>query len=299
MSNWRSVWVLLAVLLVLVPISIGVLAGSGAVSEAACQPSPQAAYGSDSTLMLTRPGGSLWAGGGDGVGQFAQGDATHTITASAGPNGSISPPGSVIVSDGADQDFTIAPDPTYHIADVLVDGVSVGAVASYTFFNVTADSTISASFAIDTHVITASAGAGGGISPSGAVSVDHGANQTFTISANATYHIADVLVDGVSKGAVSSYTFSNVTTPHTISASFAIDTHVITASAGAGGGISPSGAVSVDHGANQTFTISANATYHIADVLVDGVSKGAVSSYTFANVTTPQRSAPASPSTPT
>ncbi len=210
---------------------------------------------------------------------------THTITASAGANGGISPSGAVIVNHGANQSFTITPNANYHVADVLVDSVSVGAVTSYTFTNVTANHTISASFAINTHTITASAGANGGISPSGAVIVNHGANQSFTITPNANYHVADVLVDSVSVGAVTSYTFTNLTANHTISASFAINTHTITASAGANGGISPSGAVIVNHGANQSFTITPNANYHVADVLVDSVSVGAVTSYTFTNLT--------------
>jgi hypothetical protein len=68
--------------------------------------------------------------------------------------------------------------------------------------------------------LTASAGAGGSISPSGATVVTHGQNQTYTITPDACYTIADVLVDGVSVGAVSSYTFNNVSADHTIAASF-------------------------------------------------------------------------------
>ncbi|MFA4835776.1 MAG: hypothetical protein WC749_06900 [Dehalococcoidia bacterium] len=71
-----------------------------------------------------------------------------------------------------------------------------------------------------TYTITASAGANGTISPSGAVVVDAGANQGFTIAANSSYHIADVLVDGVSQGTIGSYTFTSVVANHTISASF-------------------------------------------------------------------------------
>src|ERR671931_1409317 len=108
---------------------------------------------------------------------------------------------------------------------------------------VPANHTIAASFAADVKTITASAGANGSISPAGAVSVNCGSNQTFTITPAACYHVADVLVDGGSVGAGSSYTFSNVTVNHTISASFAVDVKTITASAGAGGAISPSGAV--------------------------------------------------------
>ncbi len=72
----------------------------------------------------------------------------YTITASAGANGSISPSGAVVLSPGANQTFTITPSssPCYNIEDVLVDGVSVGAVSSYTFNNVSANHTISASF---------------------------------------------------------------------------------------------------------------------------------------------------------
>jgi hypothetical protein len=71
-----------------------------------------------------------------------------------------------------------------------------------------------------TYTITASAGAGGTISPSGSVSVAQGGGKAFIIAANTGYQISSVMVDGVSQGAVSSYTFSNVTANHTISASF-------------------------------------------------------------------------------
>src|SRR5439155_868507 len=210
---------------------------------------------------------------------------TRTITASAGTNGAISPSGAVTVNYGSDQTFTITPDAHYHVADVLVDGESVGAVTTYTFTNVTANHTIAATFAITTHTITASAGGNGSISPSGTVVGNDGANQSFTITPNANYHVADVLVDGVSAGAVTSYTFTSVTANHTIAASFAIDTRTITASAGGNGAISPSGAVTVNYGSDQTFTITPDAHYHVADVLVDGVSVGAVTTYTFTNVT--------------
>ena len=71
-----------------------------------------------------------------------------------------------------------------------------------------------------TYTITATAGANGSISPNGAVTVNHGGSQQFTITPNGGYRIADVRVDGSSVGAVSSYTFSNVTAGHTITANF-------------------------------------------------------------------------------
>ena len=225
------------------------------------------------------------------VGPDSSSDATVAVTlfiaASAGANGSISPSGSIPVTYGGNKSFTITPNVGYQIQDVLVDGVSVGAVTGYTFTNVTAAHTIFASFVLKTYTINASAGAGGSISPSGAVSVGHGANQGFGITPATGFHILDVLVDGVSVGAVSSYTFNNVTAGHSIAASFALNTYTITAGAGANGTISPSGAVPVTHGSNQAFSMTPAAGYHVLDVLVDGVSVGAVTSYTFLSVTGP------------
>jgi len=208
----------------------------------------------------------------------------YTITASCGEHGSISPAGDVEVNWGEDKTFTITPDEGYHIEDVVVDGGSVGAVSNYTFENVDSNHTISATFAINTYTITATAGDGGSISPAGDVEVNWGENKTFTIKPNTGYHIGDVVVDGGSVGAVSSYTFENVDSNHTISATFAINTYTITATAGDGGSISPAGDVEVNWGENKTFTITPNTGYHIGDVEVDGESVGAVSSYTFKNV---------------
>lgn len=81
------------------------------------------------------------------------------------------------------------------------------------------------------YTITASAGAGGTISPSGSVFIARGGSQSFIITANTGYQISSVMVDGVSQGAVSSHTFANVTANHTISASFKIITSTTNTSA--------------------------------------------------------------------
>jgi len=73
---------------------------------------------------------------------------------------------------------------------------------------------------VTSYTITATAGTGGSISPSGSISVTEGDDQTFNIKASSGYRVTNVLVDGKSVGAVSSYTFDNVTADHTISASF-------------------------------------------------------------------------------
>jgi uncharacterized repeat protein (TIGR02543 family) len=93
---------------------------------------------------------------------------------------------------------------------------------------VIADSTISATFAINTFTITASAGSYGTISPSGSVTVDTGANQAFSITPDANYHVDTVKVNGLPIGAVPSYTFYSVGADSSISASFAINPYSVT-----------------------------------------------------------------------
>ncbi|MCJ8500056.1 PKD domain-containing protein [Desulfatitalea alkaliphila] len=212
----------------------------------------------------------------------------YTISASAGANGAISPSGSTSVAHGGSQSYTITPATGYRIADVQVNGTSVGALSSYTFSNVTADQSISASFTLLSYTISASAGANGALSPSGSTSVAHGGSQSYTITPATGYRIADVQVNGTSVGALSSYTFSNVTADQSINASFALNSYTISAVAGENGTVSPSGSTSVLHGSGQTYTISADEGYRIDDVRVNGSSVGAVFSYTFSNVTAHQ-----------
>jgi hypothetical protein len=146
---------------------------------------------------------------------------TFTIAPSAGSGGSISPSSTVTVNQGGNQTFTITPNSGFVVAGVSVDGVSQGAVTTYTFSNVQSNHTISASFnPIPQFTLTASAGANGSISPSGTTTVNQGASQTYAITPNTGFVASSVLVDGVSQGAITSYTFSNVQANHTISASF-------------------------------------------------------------------------------
>jgi hypothetical protein len=68
--------------------------------------------------------------------------------------------------------------------------------------------------------ITSSAGSNGTIDPLGTVTVKSGTSQTFTITPNSEYQVEDVTVDGVSRGSITTYTFSGVAADHTIKATF-------------------------------------------------------------------------------
>jgi hypothetical protein len=146
----------------------------------------------------------------------------NIITATSGQGGNINPEGDVNVNYAQNQTFTITPDIGYEIADVLVDGVSVGAVGTYTFSNVTADHSIEASFSMLTYTITASAGENGSINPAGDVVVQHGEDLTFNFNPSESYQVYAFWVDGDSIGQADSYTFTNVTANHTIHVSFTV-----------------------------------------------------------------------------
>ena len=78
---------------------------------------------------------------------------------------------------------------------------------------------------VDGFTITASSGSGGSISDEGVTTVAEGGSKTYTITPQSRdYEISDVLVDGVSVGAVTSYTFENVQGNHTIYVDFGIIT---------------------------------------------------------------------------
>ncbi len=215
-----------------------------------------------------------------------QPEVTHyEIDAAAGDNGNIVPSGLIAVEAGADQFFNFIPDNGYHIDEVIVDGNSIGQPSEYTFEQVNENHSILVNFAIDTFVITASATEGGSVSPAGESVVEYGTDLMIEISPDEGYVIEDVVVDGVSVGALTSYNFENITEDHTISASFELITYTITATSEGDGSIEPAGIIEVTHGSSQGFSFFPNEGYHIEDVLVDGQSIGQDATYTFENIT--------------
>ncbi|MGD0204416.1 MAG: PKD domain-containing protein [Candidatus Bathyarchaeia archaeon] len=149
-----------------------------------------------------------------------------TITVTQGANGVIAP-GTITVNYGGSQTFTITPNTGYYIASLSVDGSPVTAASSYTFSNIQASHTITATFAINTYTITVTQGANGVIAP-GTITVDYGATPSFSITPNTGYHIASITVDGASVAVTSpsgqTYQFSAVSADGSLTATFAITT---------------------------------------------------------------------------
>lgn len=198
------------------------------------------------------------------------------ITAAAGKNGTISDAGTVELVKGESKTYTITPDAHYVIADVLVDGVSVGAVSEYTFTN-DADGrtahTIEATFALETHQVRF-------------LDWDDSVISTQQVAYGSA---AEAPADPVRTG----YTFlcwdtdfSNITAATDVKAVYVKNDvtyyYAIVAILSEGGKVE--GPAQVTAGENATFTITPDKGYVLKDVLVDGTSVGCVTSYTFENV---------------
>jgi beta-lactamase superfamily II metal-dependent hydrolase len=168
------------------------------------------------TVLVTSPNGSEdWKAG-----------SSHAVAWSAGDNVGVTTVDLAYSTDGgATYPNLIAsalPNSgsySWSVPDAPTSGARVRATAHDAAGNLGVDAS-DAAFTIDRWIVTASAGAGGAIAPSGAVPVLQGVSQGFTITPDGGSSVADVLVDGVSVGAVSGYTFPGVAADHTISASF-------------------------------------------------------------------------------
>ncbi len=148
---------------------------------------------------------------------------TYTVTLTAGAGGSISPSGTQTVNSGNNLTFTVTPNMCYSIVSVKVNGtaVSLNSNNSYTITNIQQNTTVNVTFAeADAFQITASSNEHGTVSPSGQLEVGCGETMVYTITPDEGYRIANVVVDGLSKGAISTYTFSSVTANHTLVATF-------------------------------------------------------------------------------
>jgi|GEM_PF-4891246 len=206
---------------------------------------------------------------------------THSIIANSGANGTITPSGSISVSHGADQSFTITPNANYHIADVLVDGSSVGAVTSYAFTNVTSNHSISASFVINAHSLTINVIHGTVTKDPNQASYNHGTNVQLTATPSSGYHFVNW--SGDANGTENPLKLT-MDANKTLTANFIINTYAINATSGPNGIIIPSGVVLVNYGNDKVFTFTPNTNYKVDSVIVDGSLIVSAQNYGFYNV---------------
>ena len=142
------------------------------------------------------------------------------IVATQQGQGEISPSDTVHTPCDSQVTFTFTPDEGWYVENLIVDGESLGTPTEnqYTFVNINASHTIEVVFMPTVFIITSSIDPidAGNITPYGQTEVTYGEDQTFNITPFPGYQVIDVEVDGESQGAITTYTFHNVTANHTI-----------------------------------------------------------------------------------
>jgi len=135
---------------------------------------------------------------------------------------------------------------------------------------------------VDKVTITVDQMTHGSITPGNPAKVKKGEYIHFRIAANVGYKISDVFIDSQAIGPVSTYTFWNVTEPHSIAAAFSESSvYTITTINTNGGAIEPNGILPMTAGDTPVFHIIPDDNYAIADIEVDGNSMGPFEWYTF------------------
>ncbi len=194
---------------------------------------------------------------------------TFTITATAGQGGSISPSATVTVNEASNKTFSIIPNACYEINDVLVDGVSVGAVSTYTFNNINSNHTIFASFNLINYSVNLTVSGEGdvsGISPT----VVCGSSSTLNFSADECWQLSSVLINGVNQNiANNSLVLNNISNNLDIIVEFTEIYYSISTNIGIGGSITglPE---TVLCGSNVNFELNVDECYNLASISVNG-----------------------------
>lgn len=256
-------------------------------------------------LTYSRSAGRLFVGSLNlkKVDVYQVGTETHTVSIEVAGSGSVAPAGPVAVAHGDGATFAATPAAGWHVASASVAGqpLPVDQAGQFAVSGVTADLSVRVVFEQDAAVtewtLNAAAGEHGAVAPAGLVRVADGASQTFHVMPAAGYHLSEVRLDRapVPLMGATEYTVAAVHANHTLRFAFAPDTApgadpepvktwTVTATAGAGGAIQPSGAIAVNQGTSVRFTLAPAAGYRVADLLVDGASRGPVSSYLLRGV---------------
>jgi uncharacterized repeat protein (TIGR01451 family) len=212
---------------------------------------------------------------------FSQLEYTVSTQVAAG-QGAFSP-GSATVKHGDTATFSVTPGTGYHLVSVTGCGVSATA-SGYTTAAVTADCTVTASFALNEYLVSTQVTAGqGSFSPSSAT-VKHGETASFTVTPAAGYRIGSVSGCGVTASA-SGYTTAAVTADCTVSASFLQLEYTVSTQVAAGQGAFSPASATVKHGESATFAVTPAAGYRLDSVSGCGATASAGGTYTTAAVT--------------
>ena len=199
---------------------------------------------------------------------------TFTITPTAGANGTISPSVSETVNYGSSISLTATPSFGCQVVAWTVNGKTAQTGgSSFVVQNVTANCSVQVTFSMIQFAITASAGAGGTMTPSGTQMVNYAGNMTFQATPIHGYLVSEWYLDGSPAWAGgSSCLLSNVTANHSVKVTFVKQTFTVSTSAGSHGTINPAGPMTVNYGCSVAFYANPSSGYVVDKWTVDGTS---------------------------
>ncbi|MBJ6799866.1 DUF1566 domain-containing protein [Geomonas propionica] len=196
----------------------------------------------------------------------------YTIATTSSSGGRIDCTPAAAVDYNGTVSCTALADTGYHIAAVAVDTSNQPAAAgtssyTYPFTAVTANHDLRAVFAINTYTVSYAAGDHGTLTGTAVQTVNHGGSTTAVTAVPATgYHFLGWTGSNGFSSTANPLALTGVTGNVTVAAAFGIDTHQVTPSAAAHGGISPATAQTVEYGTVASFSLSPDTGYRIASV---------------------------------
>ena len=214
----------------------------------------------------------------------------YTLTATSNIDACTITPATTTVQAGSNVAYTLTVANGYHLVNVVANGEEVVvANNAFTISDVQSDYTIFANFAPNYVTVTVDQPAHATITP-GTMTYAYGATPSYMIVPEVGYEVVsvtagDAIVNVTYNNGIGTFTLDALTQDITLTATTSIKKFEITVTQGANGTIAPGTQTNVEYGSNKTFTITPNDYYVVADVIVDGSSRGALSSYTFYNVT--------------
>lgn len=214
----------------------------------------------------------------------------YTLTATSNIDACTITPATTTVQAGSNVNYTLTVANGYHLENVIANGQEVVVTNNaFTISDVQSDYTIFANFAPNNVTVTVDQPAHATITP-GTMTYAYGATPSYMIVPEVGYDVISVtagnaVVPVTYNNGIGTFTLDPVHGDITLTATTSIKKFEITVTQGTNGTIAPGTQTNVEYGSNKTFTITPADYYVIADVIVDGSSRGALSSYTFYNVT--------------
>jgi len=196
----------------------------------------------------------------------------YTITSTADPNGTVSPEGATVVTEGSDLELTATPNTGYQVDTWSLDGVEAQTGGtSFTLTDIQANHTVDVTFRLLEFEITSAAGPNGAVSPDGTTIVTCGSDLELTAIPTTGHQVDTWSVDGIEAQAGGTcFTLTDIQANHAVDVTFKLLEFEITSTAGENGEVDPDGVTIVTYGSDLGLTADPNTGYQVDAWSVDG-----------------------------